>query len=107
MNKNFIISCLMFFVFVGIVLGSIKTIKTNEVSVNPYSATTVTDKYVKGVNIYAESIGYKVSFDGTNYITLPANSSVNLNNLDITNFTLYLQGATESDTGNVQVILMK
>ena len=85
----------------------IRKIITQELSVNYYTTTEYSEKGVKALNLYSSSVNYMVSFNGVDFITLPSQSSLNLNNLDIINFTLYIKGATETDTGTVQMVLMK
>jgi len=103
--KRILIAVLLVAVVVCFAGG--RFIKTKEVSVNPYTSTSVVESAVEGVNVYSADVNYKISFDGTNYITLPKGTAINVNNLNIISFKMYLQGATETDTGKVSVILIQ
>jgi hypothetical protein len=56
------------------------------------------------LNIYCNK-EYKISFDGTNFITLPANTAINMNDVSFDICKLYFQTTTE--TGYVQIIYGK
>jgi len=78
-----------------------KSLKTKEVSVGIYSPVQVSLTDIKMLNMYFTK-ETKFSFTGDNYITLPAGSSANFNNLSFNNLTLYFQCTT--DTGLVEII---
>ena len=78
-----------------------KSLKTKEVQVGIYSPVQVSLTDIKMLNMYFTK-ETKLSFTGSDYITLPAGSSVNFNNLAFNNLTLYFQCTTE--TGNVEII---
>ncbi|HOM27156.1 MAG TPA: hypothetical protein PKV21_06585 [bacterium] len=80
------------------------SILTKEVDINTTTPAVIEDMYVQGVNIFS-AVAYKISFDGTNYITLPSETAVNFENLDITNFKLYIKAVDTS--GKAEVVLLK
>ena len=91
-------------VLAGIAYAQARYFKEGSVTVNPYTAQTVTLKQVKGLFIYAPDIGYKISFNGTNYTPMGANGAFNFSNIDADIVTLKLQGKTGTDTGIVYYI---
>lgn len=87
--------------------AQVRFFKQRSITVNPYTAVTITDTNVKGFCLYAPSIGYKFSLDGVNYTPMTAGGSFNFETLQMDAFSLKLQGSTATDTGTVHYIILK
>ena len=102
--KKLLSLLLILVVFLGISVlcyAEYKSLQTKEVQAGIYNPIQVSLTDVKMLNLYFTQ-ETKLSFTGSDYITLPKGSSANFNNLSFNNLTLYFQCTT--DTGLVEII---
>ncbi len=77
------------------------------VTANPATAVTVTDKNVTGIFVYSPNINYKIAINGTTYTPMKKGGAFNFSGLKLDTMTLKIMGEGETDTGIVHVIYTK
>lgn len=105
--RKLMLALVLVLILVGGVYAQSRFQKQYNLSVNPYTATTLTETSVGGYSVYSPTINFKLSVDGTNYIPMDAGGAFNFSDLNMTTLTIKVQGNTATDTGTVYVIINK